>query len=195
LTLELGLKAACKILFYPVSSFLSGEVLALVNGILELFLQVLDNECWPLGFHKVERLGMITEFNRINPDKVHVGFVLGCNGFYSSDVGILVLLRYVEEQVGKRLGAGGVNSVIVAIDLVKDGNGQFCNPIFEVFFGERRNWVGVFRLGFIERTVNDNGGRRDSGGFNSILVCCDTKKIIVTVSVRGRNEFGGRRIC
>jgi hypothetical protein len=106
-------------------------------------------------------------------------------------VNILVLLRCVEEQVRKWLGAPGVNSVVIAIDLVNSRDGKILNPIFEVFFGDRRDWVGVFRLMFIERTIDNDGGGCNPGCFNGILVCCNTKKIIVSVSVSSCTKFSG----
>ena len=107
---------------------------------------------------------------------------------------ILVFLICVYEKVGKWLGAVGVNSVIIAIDLVNNRNGKICNPILEILFGDRRDWVGVIRLMFIERTIDDDGGGCDPVCFNGILVCCDTKKIIVSVSFSSCTKFGGGRI-
>lgn len=47
---------------------------------------------------------------------------------------------------------------------------------------------------FIERTIYDDGGRRDPGCFDGIFVCRDTKKIIISVSVSSSTKFSGGRI-
>ncbi len=197
LALELRLDFAIKILMNPFADTFSGNFLALVIRILELFLKILDDECGPFGFTEVESLCVITKLNSINPNEIDLRLVLGSNGLNGGNVGILVLERRVDEEVCKRLGTIRVDAVVFTVDLVNYGNRKVRNPILEVFLCEGCNRDGVLSLRFVEGTINDNSGRSNTSSFNNILVSCQTKQIVITfafsssVENRGR-RFGGR---
>jgi hypothetical protein len=63
----------------------------LVERILELFSKILDDKRRPLGFSEVQGLSVVTKFDGVNPNEIHLRLVLGRNRFNHSDISVLVL--------------------------------------------------------------------------------------------------------
>lgn len=177
----------------PFADTFSGNFLALIIRILELFLKILNDECRPFGFTKVESFCVITKLNSINPNEIDLRLVLGSNGLNGGNVGVLVFERRVDEEVRKRLGTTRVDAVIFTVDLVNDGNRKIRNPILEILLCEGCNRDGVHCLRFVKGTVNNDSGRSNASSVNNILVSCQTKQIVITFALSSSVENGGWR--
>ena len=198
LALELRFDFACNVLLDPVGDTISSDLLALSVGVLELLLQVLDDEGGPLDFHEVKGAGVVTELDGVNPDEVDLRLVFSGDGLDSSNLGLLVLGSWVDEEVCKGLGAGSVGSIVFTTNLVDDGDREFLDPLLKVLLGQRANGVGVLGFRLVEGAIDNNSRRGDTGGFGSLLVSRETEEVVITVALSGSAEFrsggvGGRR--
>ena len=77
------------------------QFLRLAEWVLELFLKILNDEARPFRFRKIERLGVVTEFDCVDPDKVNLALILSGNWSEESNMLIFFLFGRVEEKVSK----------------------------------------------------------------------------------------------
>lgn len=181
LTLQSRLKGASDKRLDPLLDDGSCDLSLLVNGILELALQVLYDKAWPDTFGEVERLCMIPELDRIDPNEVDLRLVFESNNPHSFNVFVLCLGRGVNKEIGERLPRLGIGHVVLCVDLGNDRNRKFSDPIFDRLNCCRSNGVRVDGNGIIEGTVEDNGwggdtSRLDYGGISGL-----SKEIVITV--------------
>jgi len=194
LALEGRLKFTSEVLFDPCLDEFGSDFLGLIKGVLELFGKVLGNEGRPLGLKEIEGTTMFAKFDSVNPDEVHLGLKLLGDFTNFLDMFILVLGRRVEEKVCEWLLAGGVNGVIVTIDLVNNGDGEVLDPVSDLVSGEFRNWEGVFSTGLVEAAVNDKGRGLDTSCGSNIRVSGETKEVVLAMLFsNGTEDRGGIR--
>ena len=198
LALELGLKFTIDKLSNPSLDSLSREIFALIVRVFELLLDVLDDESGPFGLTKIESLGVVTELEGVDPNKVHLLLIFSGHRFDSSNMCFFVFKSGVEEEIREGLGATSVEVVVLSVNLINDGDSEFRNPIFDVFLGKgRRDRDWELGLGFVESAVDDNGWRFDASGFDGVFVSGETEEVVITVALsgsaeRGRRVFGSR---
>ena len=77
----------------------SFNVFALVIWVLQLRLQVLNDEVWPLRFGEVQSLGVVTKFGGIDPDKVNLAAMLGSHGLEGIDVALGLIFAGINKEV------------------------------------------------------------------------------------------------
>lgn len=137
---------------------------------------------------------MVTELDSVNPDKVHLGLVLGCNDLDLLNLSILVLSGSVDEEVSKRLVTGCVDGVVLAADLGDGGNRKVLKPLLEVRRLRRGDRVGVGGSGLVEGTVYNNGRGSDALCLCELSVSDGAKQVVVTMLLSSSGEFRGRSV-
>lgn len=175
LALERRLEFASEVLFNPLRCEFGGNVFTLVERVLQLFAEVLNNEGRPLGLDEVKSATVVTELDGIDPNKVHLELELLGNGAESLDMLVLVLRSGIKEEVGERLVTVGVDSIVLAANLINDGDSKLLDPIRDILNLEIGNRVGVFCAGLIEVTVNNESRGLDACSGSSILVSRETE--------------------
>lgn len=158
------------VLLSPVCDHLRSEGSVLVERVLELFADILDDERRPLGLYQVQCFSVVAEFDGINPNKVDLALELLGDGSDGFDNSVFVFRGRVKEDVGERFGTRGVDLIVLATDLVDDGDGEFLNPFFKVCDFSRFGRVGVFDAALVKAAVDNNGGGSYTGFGNSFLV-------------------------
>lgn len=135
---------------------------------------------------------MVTELDGVDPDEVDLAPELRSNGTDGVEVLAELLVGGVDEEVRKRLAAGGVGLVVLRTDLVDDGDGELLDPLLNLLRGGRGDGVGELGLGLIEVTEDDDCRGSNASGLRDGLVGRETEQVVVTVLVRGRAEFRSR---
>ena len=181
LTLQSRLKSASDIRLDPVLDDGSCDLSLLVNGVLELVLQVLYDKARPDAFGEVERLCVIPELDRIDPNEVDLSPVFESNNPHSFNVFILSLGGRVNEEIGERLPRLGIGHVVLCVDLGNDRNRKFRDPIFDRLNCCRSNGVRIDGNGVVEGTVEDNGWGGDTGRFDYGSISGLSKEIVITM--------------
>lgn len=194
LALEFGSELVVKVLLDPVLHSSSRNLLALVIRVLELLLQVLHNKAGPLGFLEVKSLAVVTELDGVNPNKVDLGLEFLGDWFDFCKFGVFAFVGGVEEEVCKGLLALSVDSVVVTVDFVNDGDGEFCKPFRNVFGCGGGNWVRVFDTGSIEGAVYDEGRGRDAERGEDLGIRRLAKEVVVAVGIGGLGELDSQGV-
>ena len=192
LGLQLGLELVVEEERNLLLSGLGGELLALVEGVLKLLLEVLDDERGPLGLAEVEGTSVVAVLDSVDPDKVDLALVLGGDGLERVDVLVVLLVGGVNEEVGEGLAARGVGLVVLRTDLIEDGNGEVSDPTLDVVNLGAGDGVRVLGLRLVERAEDDNGRGSDTSSRGDLGVGAETEEVVVAVLVRGRAELGSR---
>lgn len=120
--LEQGLQSASEERVNESGNGRGGDLGGLVVGVLERVGHVVEDERGPLGLEEVERLGVFSKLDSVDPDKVDLALELLRNRGDLSDLGILVGQCGVEEEVGKRETGLGVGGVVLAANLIEERN-------------------------------------------------------------------------
>lgn len=170
---------------------LRGPLLMLVVRVLELLLKVLDDKRGPLGLGEVQGTSVVGIFNSVNPDEVDLALVLRSDRPERIDVLLVLLIRGVNEEVGKRLGARRVSLVILCTDLIEEGNSKVTNPALEVLHLGTGDGIGVDRLWLVERTEYGDSWGSDTSSCRDLCISGETEEVVVTVFVRGGAELRG----
>jgi len=192
LALERRLKVASEVLLDPCQNKIRGKFLGLIKRVLELLRKILDNKGRPVGLHEIESATVVTEFDGVNGDKIHLGLEFLGNGSDGFNLFVLILGRRVDKEIGKRFRAGGVDGIVLATDFVNDRNGELLHPVGDVIGLEVGDRVGEFALGFIETAVNNQGRRLDASGVCKSLVSRETEKVVIAMLFRGSTEDRSR---
>lgn len=137
---------------------------------------------------------MVTEFDGVNPNKVDLGLEFLGDWFDFCKFGVFAFVGGIEEEVCKGLLALSVDSVVVTVDFVNDGDGKFRNPFCNVFGCGGGNWVRVFDTGSIEGAVYDEGGGRDAERGEDFGIRRLAKEVVVAVGVSGLGELDSQGV-
>lgn len=188
LALQLRFEFAVDVLDNPVFNNLGSEFRRLIQGVLELLLEVLDDKGGPFGFRNVESLGVITKFDGVNPDKVDLGFIFGSDWLDLGDEFLLCVKARINKEVGKGLSATSVHSVVFTADFVNDGDRKFLDPVLDVFLGDRAHWVRVLGFGLVKAAVDNNGRGFNASSLNGLLVRAQTEQVVFAMSFGDKAE-------
>lgn len=194
LALERRLQGSTDEPLNPVADNSLSGAEGLVERVLHLVLHALDNEGGPLDVRDVEGLSVLAELDSVDPDEVELGLELLGDGLDGINERLPVLLGRVDEEVCEGLGAVGVGTVVLAADLVDDGDGKVLQPILDLGNLEVRNGEGVLGSGLIEATVDNEGGGVDRSGRSDVLVGDDTEEEVITVLLGEGAELSSRGI-
>ena len=156
LTLQSGLKCAAEECLDHTLDGDRRDLSRLVNGIFELAPQILYDKARPDVFGEVESFRMVTEFDRIDPNKIKLRLVLESYHPHSFDIFTLRLGRGVEEEIGNRLPRLSKRHVVFCVDLADDRERKFRDPILNRLNGCRSDGVGVYGDGIVKSTVEDD---------------------------------------
>jgi len=142
----------------------------LVQRVLELFGQVLDDEAWPLSFLQVQCLRVVAKLDSVDPNEVKLSSVIRSNRLDSSNVLLVLLIGRVDEEVCEWFRASRVYSIVLAIDFTDDRNGEFLDPLFDVFDRGRSDGIRIGGLRLIVTPVDYDCGRGDTSSRDGSLV-------------------------
>ena len=129
LTLQSGFKCAGDKRLDPVLDDGSRNLSLLIHRELELVPKILYDKARPDAFGEVKSLCMISELDRIDPNKVDLRLVLESNGPHLFDVFILILGCGINEEIGERLPRLGIGHVVLCGNFSNDRDRKLGNPI------------------------------------------------------------------
>lgn len=189
LALQLGLELLLEVALDPVLDVGRRDLLALRHRVLELLLHVLNNERGPLRLVEVQRLAVVGELDGVDPDEVHLPLELLRNGADRVNLLLEVLLGAVDEEVRERLLAAGVEAVVLAVDLVDDGDGELLDPLLELAGLRALGGQRVLGALVVEGAVDNNLGRGNTGGGSNVGVGDVTEEVVVAVLLGDLGEL------
>ena len=166
----------------------------LVVWILQLLLEVLNDERWPLGLCEVQGTSVVAVLDSVNPNEVNLALVLRGDWLKRLNVLLVLLVGGVNEKVRERLGARRVSLVVLRTDLVKEGYGEVANPVLEVLDLRAGDGIGVNHLRLVERPEDSNSRGSNTSGSRDVSISGKTEEVVIAVLVRGRAELRGRRV-
>lgn len=194
--LEQGLESAIEETVDKSLDRSDSNVDALVVRVLERVGHVLDDERGPLGFHDVECLGVLGELDSIDPDKVDLALVLLCDGGNLSNLGLLVRVGGIEEEVGKRKTGLGIVGIVLAANLVEERNSVLLDKGIDrlggggldisKFIAALIEFLKASQSGYYDETYSTDLVKDKSGSSDTSLLDCSrvsgyTEEVVITM--------------